>query len=98
MKDSNTHISWPCRMKIGAKSKKGNLTKTLTSARRKKTFQDRIILKLDFINLIAPLYPHVRIIGLQETVLRAMDKVMACLDSKVRKKRLTFSCRIIKKS
>lgn len=50
MKDTSTHISWPCRLKIGAKTKKD---------------------------------PHVRIVGKEEDVLLAKDRIMAHLDSRV---------------
>ena len=50
MKETTTYVSWPCRLKIGAKTKKD---------------------------------PHIRIVGKMADVLRAKDKVMARLDSRV---------------
>ncbi|XP_037911296.1 protein bicaudal C isoform X2 [Hermetia illucens] len=49
MKTSKTYISWPCKLKIGAKSKKD---------------------------------PHVRIVGKQEDVQRAKERILAALDSR----------------
>lgn len=50
MKETVTYVSWPCRLKIGAKTKKD---------------------------------PHIRIVGKMADVLKAKDKVMARLDSRV---------------
>lgn len=70
MKESPVHVSWPCRLKIGAKTRKGKL---LTNRKN----HDLILKKIPSID------PHVRIIGRKEDVLRVKDKVMAVLDAKV---------------
>lgn len=50
MQETTTHISWPCRLKLGAKTKKD---------------------------------PHVRIIGQKFNVLKAKDRIMLRLVSRV---------------
>lgn len=73
MKSTTTYISWPCRLKIGAKTKKGN--KIETFAFKKKNIDLKLILD-----------PHVRILGKANDIVKAKDRILAALDSRVIKK------------
>lgn len=69
MNTTDTYVSWPCRLKIGAKSKKGKI---------------RIIFqKPNTIHLLLFSDPHVRIVGKVEQVQRAKDNILSTLDSRV---------------
>lgn len=67
MKATSTFISWPFRLKLGAKTKKGNAFSRLCF----------------FFNVLSCVDPNVRIVGKPDDVLKAKDKILESLDSKV---------------
>lgn len=73
MKTTSTFISWPCRLKIGAKTKKGMPATSSEII--------RFILIANFILID----PHVRIVGKPEDVFKAKERILEFLDSKVSK-------------
>lgn len=75
MKATSTRIHWPCRLKIGAKTKKGKFCSVL-SLRINTNKKCEFYIFLD---------PHVRILGKSEDVMKAKDRILAALDSRVRK-------------
>lgn len=70
---TGTRISWPCRLKIGAKTKKGKNTK--------KNY-DKYFKILRFVFLLDP---HVRIFGKNSDVMNAKERILTSLDSRVSK-------------
>lgn len=67
MADTETYISWPNKLKIGAKSKKGIQTNTF----------------LNLVLIFYHLDPHVRIAGRPEDVQAAKERIMTVLDTRV---------------
>lgn len=72
MQTTSTYISWPCRLKIGAKTKKGKIE----CGRR--CLQNHLLNDVFHIS-----DPHVRIYGRPDDVLKAKERVLTALDSRV---------------
>lgn len=75
MQTTTTHISWPCRLKIGAKTKKGKIECGHTRSPMNWQLFERYFSRVSD--------PHVRIYGRPDDVLKAKDRVLATLDSRV---------------
>lgn len=76
MKTTETYISWPCRLKIGAKSKKGKGPNC-------KILNVLPLLRSCFKNSFFFIDPHVRIVGKADEVAKAKERILASLDSRV---------------
>lgn len=70
MEDTDTIITWPNKLKIGAKSKKGISTRL-----------PHLQLKITIFSLLTD--PHVRIAGRPEDVQNAKDRILTVLNTRV---------------